>query len=40
MDGVPLRLKKLVDPPPGVPTDVEVLEMLIEEVKKLKGVSG
>lgn len=40
MDGVPLRLKKLVDPPPGVPTDVEVLEMLIKEVKKLKGVTS
>ncbi|RLE54908.1 MAG: formylmethanofuran dehydrogenase subunit B [Candidatus Methanomethylicota archaeon] len=40
MDKVPLRLKKLVDPPPGVPSDEEIMKMLIREIKKLKGVSA
>ncbi len=36
MDGVPLVLRKLVDPPSGVPTDQEVLKMILDKVKKLK----
>ncbi|RLE62203.1 MAG: formylmethanofuran dehydrogenase subunit B, partial [Thermoprotei archaeon] len=35
MDKVPLRLKKLVEPPSGVLSDEEVLKLLLEEVKKL-----
>ncbi len=36
MDGVPLPLKKVVDPPPNVYPDEKILEMIIEEVKKLQ----
>jgi formylmethanofuran dehydrogenase subunit B len=36
MDGVPLRLKKVVDPHKGVRTDAEVLELIIERVRDLK----
>ena len=36
MDGVPLRLKKVVDPHDGVRSDAEVLEMIIERVRDLK----
>lgn len=36
MDGVPLRLSKLLDPHRGVLPDREVLEMIIERVKALK----
>jgi len=38
MDGVPIRMKKIVDPPPGVLCDKEILSMLLEKVKKLKGI--
>jgi len=38
MDGVPLYLRRIVDPPPGVPTDEKVLAMLIEKVKARKMV--
>lgn len=39
MDKVPIRAKKLVEPPPGIRSDVEILQMLIDKVKakKLKG---
>jgi len=36
MDGVPLVLRKLVDPPSGVPADLEVLKMILKKVKKIK----
>jgi formylmethanofuran dehydrogenase subunit B len=36
MDGVPLRLKKVVEPHNGVRSDAEVLEMIIERVRALK----
>ncbi len=39
LDGVPLRLKKLTDPPPGVLCDTEIIRELIRRVKKLRGVS-
>ena len=40
MDHVPLRLKKLIDPPQGVLSDEEILERLLAKVKKFKGVSA
>ncbi len=36
MDGVPLSLKKVVDAPPGVRTDVDVLRMILHEVEEVK----
>ena len=36
MDGVPLRLSKMVEPHKGVHSDKEVLEMIIERVRALK----
>ena len=36
MDGVPLRAKKLVDPPPEILSDEEVLGKLVEKVEALK----
>ena len=39
MDRVPLRAKKVVDPPPGLRSDVEVLSSLLRRVKELKGVA-
>ncbi|MEM1525769.1 MAG: formylmethanofuran dehydrogenase subunit B [Ignisphaera sp.] len=38
MDGVPIYMKKVVEPPPGVFCDKEVLEMLLVKVKELKKV--
>jgi len=37
MDGVPLPLRKLVDPPPGLPTDIEVLKMILSRIREFKG---
>jgi formylmethanofuran dehydrogenase subunit B len=37
MDGVAIRLKKVVEPHEGVLSDAEVLERLIERVRDLKG---
>jgi len=34
MDAVPLRLKKLVEPPPGIPSDEEVLKMILKKLKE------
>lgn len=34
MDAVPLRLKKIVDPPEGILSDVEVLQMILERVRR------
>jgi formylmethanofuran dehydrogenase subunit B len=34
MDGVPLRAKKIVDPPPGILNDEQILEKLIDLVKE------
>jgi len=36
MDGVPLRLKKLVEPPEGVRPDEEVLDMILKGLKEAK----
>jgi formylmethanofuran dehydrogenase subunit B len=38
MDGVVLECKKLLDPPQGVKTDVEVLRAILDRVRDLKGV--
>lgn len=40
LDEVPIRLKKVVDPPPGIICDSEVLRKLVEKVKAKKGVSS
>ena len=37
LDKVPLRTKKLLEPPEGVLSDKEVLEKLLKKVKELKG---
>ncbi|MFQ6053530.1 MAG: formylmethanofuran dehydrogenase subunit B, partial [Candidatus Bathyarchaeia archaeon] len=37
MDGVPIRLRKVVEPREGVLPDAEVLQMIIDRVKALKG---
>ncbi len=37
MDVVPLRLRKVVEPPEGVLSDVEVLQRILERVKEIKG---
>lgn len=34
MDGVPLRLSKIIEPPKGVKSDSEVLKMILEKVKE------
>ncbi|HUV34632.1 MAG TPA: formylmethanofuran dehydrogenase subunit B [Candidatus Desulfaltia sp.] len=36
MDGVPLRLKKLVEPPDGVHPDEEILDMILKGLKEAK----
>ena len=37
MDHVPLPLKKVVEPPPGVLSDEEVLKRILTEVRRIKG---
>lgn len=37
MDGVPLECKKLVEPPPGLKTDEEVLRGILNKVREIKG---
>lgn len=36
MDHVPLPLKKIVDPPPGILPDEEILRKILSEVRKIK----
>lgn len=36
MDGVPIRMRKVVEPPEGVLSDVEILERILNAVKKQK----
>ena len=38
MDDVPIRLKKIVEPPPGILCDEEIVRMLLEKVKEKLGV--
>lgn len=40
MDEVPLRLKKVVEPPPGILCDEEILRMLLDKVKEKIKVRG
>jgi formylmethanofuran dehydrogenase subunit B len=40
MDGVPLATRKLIDPPKGLRSDVEILEAIIKRVKKIKRGSS
>ena len=35
MDGVPLRLSKLVEATEGIVSDAEVLEMILENIRKV-----
>ncbi len=37
MDNVPIECRKVVDPPEGMPTDLEFLERVVARVKELKG---
>jgi formylmethanofuran dehydrogenase subunit B len=37
MDGVPIRLRKAVEPPPGVPSDEEILRLILAEVRAIKA---
>jgi formylmethanofuran dehydrogenase subunit B len=37
MDGVPVMLKKLKDPPATVKPDTEIIQMLLDRLKKMKG---
>ena len=39
MDHVPIRLRKVIDPPDGCLPDRQILEALLEEVRKLKSKS-
>lgn len=32
MDKIPIRMKKILDPPPGVLCDYEILKLLIDRV--------
>ena len=37
MDGVPLKLSKIIDPPNGVKSDSTVLEMILSSLKEIKS---
>jgi len=37
MDHVPLPLKKVVEPPPGILSDEEILKRILQEVRRIKG---
>ena len=37
MDGVPIRLRKAVEPPPGVLSDEEVLHLILAEIRAIKA---
>ncbi|MFW9985365.1 MAG: formylmethanofuran dehydrogenase subunit B [Candidatus Odinarchaeota archaeon] len=38
MDGIPLQLSKIVDAPAGIKSDDQILDMLVREVCKIKGI--
>jgi len=38
MDGIPLQLDKIVDAPPGIKGDDQILDMMVREVCRLKGI--
>ena len=37
MDTVPIMLRKVVDPPPGVPSDEDILHAILAEVRRIKA---
>ena len=37
MDGVPLKMRKVIEPPDGCLSDEEILRRILEEVRRLKG---
>jgi len=37
MDGVPLKMRKVIEPPDGCLSDEGILRMILEEVRRLKG---
>jgi formylmethanofuran dehydrogenase subunit B len=37
MDHVPIRLRKILEPPPGVLPDREILARVLENFRRLKG---
>ncbi len=39
MDGVPLMLRKLIDPPAGIKSDAEILQMILKRLRELKKLS-
>jgi len=39
MDGVPLILKKLVEPPSGIQSDEAILRMILAQIRKRKGAN-
>ena len=39
MDGVPIMLRKLVDSPNGIRSDAEILLMMLERLKAMKGLN-
>ena len=40
MDHVPIMLRKVVEPPPGVPNDEELLKKILAEVRAIKAEKG
>ena len=40
MDSVPITLKKVVEPPPGILNDEELLTRILEEVRAIKAQKG
>lgn len=38
MDGIPLQLDKILDAPPGIISDDQILDMIIREVCRIKGI--
>ncbi len=37
MDAVPLRLKKVLEPPPGIYSDEEIISMILEKIRSMRG---
>ncbi len=37
MDAVPIRVRKVMEPPAGLHPDREIIEMILERVRKIKN---
>ncbi|MCP8312678.1 MAG: formylmethanofuran dehydrogenase subunit B [Candidatus Methylarchaceae archaeon HK02M1] len=37
MDAIPLRLKKVLEPPSGIYSDEEIIQMILEKVRSMRG---